>query len=218
MCGFFINFKDCMHKRGFPKFGGFIRLRAHINSVPRARNAFIIIPMRNRNVPFAHAASLYEIDIAFFKKLGIKYILTDLDNTLDPNFIKEPEPHAFELKKKLDEAGIQLIIVSNNSGERVHRYARLLGVTAECFMNKPFSGRLKKMMAAHGIAKEEAIMVGDQIQTDVIAANGAGVRAILTEPLSKKEPPWTLFNRLFDRPKRKSMAKKGLLKDWREFL
>ncbi len=196
----------------------FACLRTRTKGVIRARIAYMISAMKDRRIPFAHANSIYEIDIAFFQKLGVKYILIDLDNTLDPNFVKEPEPHAYELKKKLDEAGIQLIIVSNNSGERVHRYAELLGVKAECFMNKPFSGRLKKMMEQHGINPDEAIMVGDQIQTDVIAANGAGVRCVLTERLSKKEPPWTLFNRIFDWPKRKRMAKKGQLKDWREFL
>lgn len=174
--------------------------------------------MNKKRIPFAYAKSIYEIDVSFYKKLGVKYILCDLDNTLDPYIVSEPQQEAIDLIKKLSEADITLMIVSNNSGKRVHHYASLLGVEAECFMKKPFSGPLIKMMQRRGIKPEEAIMVGDQIMTDVTASNGAGVRCVLTEPLCDKEPPWTKWNRLFDRPKRKKMADEGLLKDWRTLL
>ena len=60
-------------------------------------------------------------------------------------------------------------------------------------------------------------MVGDQITTDVIAANGAGIRAVLTDPLDPDNEPFTTrFNRLFDRRWRKKLSKKGLLKGLKE--
>ena len=189
-----------------------------IKSCTLARKKVYDSVMGRKHIPFAYAHSIYEIDVSFFQKLGVKFILSDLDNTLDPYIVQTPTDSAIELVKNLDAAGIKLIVVSNNSGTRVHRYAELLGVDAECFMKKPFSGPLKKMMKRRGIDPNEAIMIGDQIMTDVIASNGAGVRCILTEPLCDKEPPWTKWNRLFDKPKRKKMAKLGLLKDWRSYL
>ena len=70
-------------------------------------------------VPYVHATSVYDIDVNFFKKENIKTILVDLDNTLDSYKTKTPSPRAFELKEKLEKEGIEMIIVSNNTGKRV---------------------------------------------------------------------------------------------------
>ena len=42
------------------------------------------------------------------------------------------------------------------------------------------------------------------------------IRAILTEPLDPHEPPWTKFNRIFDKPKRKKIFARHLAPDWKE--
>ena len=172
--------------------------------------------MIKRNIPFALAYSIYEIPAAFYKSLGIRYLLVDLDNTLDPYFVDEPREDAIAWKKAMDEAGLTIVILSNNTGKRVGHYAQLLGVRHECWMRKPFSGPLKKFLKRENIDPNEAILIGDQIQTDVKAGNGAGVRTILTEPIDPDEPPWTKFNRLFDMPKRKKIYGQKLAKEWRE--
>ena len=35
------------------------------------------------HIPYAHASSIFDIEMDFFKKEGIKTLLVDLDNTLD---------------------------------------------------------------------------------------------------------------------------------------
>ena len=173
--------------------------------------------MRRRNIPFALAQNIFVIDADFYAKHGVTTLLVDLDNTLDPYVVKDPSPETIVWKKRMDEAHIRVVILSNNSGTRVHRYAEGLGVECRCFMKKPFSGPLKKFLEEEKLPKESVLLVGDQIMTDVKAGNGAGVRVILTEPLyTKKEPPWTRFNRLFDRPIRKKIKAKGLAKDFKE--
>lgn len=172
--------------------------------------------MTKRCIPFALAQDIFEIDPSFYKALGVTAILVDLDNTLDPYSVDEPTERPIAWKKRLEEAGLRIVILSNNSGKRVTRYAKALGVECRCFMKKPFSGPLKRFLAEEHLSPKEAILVGDQIQTDVKAANGAGVRVILTEPLDPKEPPWTKFNRIFDRPKRKKIYEKHLAPNWKE--
>ena len=174
--------------------------------------------MIRRKIPFAHAKSIYDVDLAFFEKLGIKVILTDLDNTLDSVHTKTPSEKAKQLAKKLQDAGIQLWIVSNNTGERVKTYARELGVNAVCWMLKPWSFRLKRFLKKEGIAKDEVILIGDQILTDIMAGNGAKIKTLLCDPLVPEDPPWTRFNRIFERPIRKKIAKRRLVKEWEEFL
>ena len=172
--------------------------------------------MFKRFIPFAHAQSIYEIDLIFYKKLGIKYVFADLDNTLDSYKQKTPLAEAKELKEGLEKLGIELIIVSNNTGERVKKYSKELGVRHFSSLAKPFAIRIKRIMKKLNIKKEEVIMIGDQIVTDISCANGAKVKSILTEKLVKEDQPTTRFNRLFDNPLRKKLIKKNLLKDWRQ--
>ena len=68
--------------------------------------------MLKRFIPFAHAESIYKIDLDFFTKLGIKYVFADLDNTLDSYKQKIPLEPAKKLKEDLEKRGIELIIVS----------------------------------------------------------------------------------------------------------
>ena len=79
--------------------------------------------MKNKYVPFAVAESIYEIDIDFFKQQNVKVLLMDLDNTLDSYKLYHPTERAVELVKKIQDAGILPVIVSNNRGKRVRTYA-----------------------------------------------------------------------------------------------
>ncbi len=172
--------------------------------------------MIKRDIPFAHAKSIYDIDFSFYHKLGVKVILTDLDNTIEPYDQKTPTPRCIELARRLKEAGFRFIIASNNASKRVSSFANAMGISYASMLRKPFSGPLKRFMEKEGIKPEEAILIGDQIQTDVRAGNGAGIKTILTEPFNKHEPIWTKINRFFEGNKRWKMMEKGILKQWEE--
>ena len=172
--------------------------------------------MLKRFIPFAHAESIYVIDLSFYKKLGIKYVFADLDNTLDSYKQATPLKRAIKLKEELTKLGIELIIVSNNTGARVQKYSKELGVRHFSSLAKPFSFKLKKIMKRANIKPEEVVMIGDQTVTDISCANGAKVKSILTDKLVKEDQPTTRFNRLFDKPIRRKLEKKNLLRDWRQ--
>ena len=172
--------------------------------------------MLKRFIPFAHAKSIFEIDFSFYQKIGIKYVFADLDNTLDSYKQATPLDRAKALKEGLTKLGIELIIVSNNTGARVQKYSKELGVRHFSSLAKPFSFKLKKIMKTANIKPEEVVMIGDQTVTDISCANGAKIKSILTDKLVEEDQPTTRFNRLFDKPLRKKLAKKNLLKDWRQ--
>jgi predicted HAD superfamily phosphohydrolase YqeG len=102
--------------------------------------------MRHRNRPFALANSIFEIEPSFYRSLGITTVLVDLDNTLDPYTVSDPTERTIKWKESLIALGLRIVILSNNSGKRVRRYAEKLGVECRCFMRKPFSGPLKKFL------------------------------------------------------------------------
>ena len=172
--------------------------------------------MFKKFIPFAHANSIFEIDNCFFEKQGVKTLLIDLDNTLDSYKSKLPSERAKELIKRLRDANINPIIISNNRGKRVSRYAKEINVDFVNSAGKPFPCRIKKELARRSLNKDSVMLVGDQIITDVLAGRGAGIRVILTEKIVKEDQPTTHFNRLFDRPIRKYHRKHNNLKDWRD--
>lgn len=172
--------------------------------------------MLKRFIPFAHAESIFEIDLSFYQKLGIKYVFADLDNTLDSYKQATPLERAKNLKRELEKNAIELIIVSNNTGSRVQKYSKELGVRHFSSLAKPFSFKIKKIMKRANIKPESVVMIGDQIVTDISCANGAKIKSVLTEKLVPEDQPTTRFNRLFDNPLRKKLRKKNLLRDWRQ--
>ena len=174
--------------------------------------------MFKRFIPFAHAKSIFDVSEEFYKANGIKVVLCDLDNTLGSVKEKDPSPRVFELVKNMNKWGIRFLICSNNTGGRVSRFASELGIQMASRMLKPLSFRVKAFLKKEGINPEEVLLVGDQIMTDVLCGNGAHLKVLLTEPISPIDPPWTKFNRIFDRPKRKKLLSRHLVPEWEERL
>lgn len=168
-----------------------------------------------RFVPFAHASLIYDIDPSFFKKNGVKVLFIDLDNTLDSYKAREPQKRTLDLIKSLKDNDIVPVIISNNKPHRVGGYAGLLGVEFLASAHKPFAKRINAEIARRKLKKDEVMLVGDQLMTDVLAAKGAKIRVVLTEKVVKEDQWTTHINRIFDRPIRKYHRKRNNLVDWR---
>ena len=83
------------------------------------------------------------------------------------------------------------------------------------FLAKPFGFRIKKFLKQHGWEKDDVMLVGDQMITDVAAAKAVGIRVILTDKIVKEDQWTTRFNRIFGRRIRKYHKKRGNLISWR---
>lgn len=168
------------------------------------------------NTPYAHAPNIYDINPSFFKKEHIEVILCDLDNTLDSYRAMSPRQEAFKFKNELDKLGIKLIIISNNREKRVKPYAEKLGVAYLSKAGKPFKKRISRFLKENCYNLSDVLLVGDQLMTDIKCAARLGIKSILTEKLVQEDQWTTHINRLFDRPLRRRLLKRGLLIDWRK--
>lgn len=143
--------------------------------------------------------AIYKITPSQLKAQGIKGILTDLDNTLiawnNPDGTEELKNWLLEMKN----AGIPVIVVSNNNSERVARAVAPFGLKYVHRALKPFSRGIKQGYQQLGLKKEEVVMIGDQIMTDVRGANRSGVRSILVKPVIPTDSWKTQFNRAAER-------------------
>ena len=161
--------------------------------------------------PNYYSKSIYNVPVSFYKKENIKIIFSDLDNTLDAFYEKEPTEKVFRLINDLNSAGIELIITSNNHGERVVKYSSMLNVRCHYSSKKPLSYKLNKFIKTNSFKKDTILVVGDQILTDVLLSKGLNVKSLLVEPLVNKDLPITKINRFFDKIIRR-IIKKDLTK------
>ena len=127
-----------------------------------------------------------DVTVDFLKSIGIKALLIDIDNTLAPYEMPEPDDSIRAWFKCLTENGIKATLVSNNDRERVELFNATLGLPAYYKSGKPFAKNLKKAMADMGSDTSNTAMLGDQLLTDAAAGKHIGLRTIIVPPIRDK--------------------------------
>ena len=132
-----------------------------------------------------------EITPAYLHAQGVTLLLSDLDFTLAAKSTRRPDRALREWIAALDEAGIRFMIVSNNrSGSRVTEFCADLGVPYQGRAGKPSTRGLEAAMERAGADRAHTAMLGDKLLTDMLAANRAGVLALMVEPVGGAVTPW----------------------------
>ena len=136
----------------------------------------------------------------FLCSIGVKGIILDIDNTLEPYENANPGERVIAWLEALRMQGIKAAIVSNNGKDRVELFNKDISLPAYYKAKKPFKRNLYRAMADMNTRPEETILMGDQVFTDVWAAHNAKIRAILVPPIKDKTDPFTRFKRFLERP------------------
>ena len=151
-------------------------------------------------VPDLLLSSFREITPALLAEKGIRYILSDIDNTLAPYEIEEPTDNIIAWIASLEKAGIKVAFISNNHPERVELFNRSIGVPAYPDAGKPGKKYMLAAMRELGVTPKETLMLGDQIFTDVLTGKRVGAKAFLVPPIKDKKTPFFRFKRLLEKP------------------
>ena len=135
-------------------------------------------------LPRVMTAKLTDISADQLRRWGVKLLMLDFDNTIVPYTTTVPtrEMECW-LRQMNNLPDIQLCIVSNSRNDRVPRFCRERGMAVITHAKKPFSKGIRECLARYGMEPEHAALVGDQIFTDTLGANGCGVRSILVEAI-----------------------------------
>ena len=132
-----------------------------------------------------------EITTEFLTKNGVRLLLSDLDFTLAAKSTRRPDQALRKWIADLEAAGIDFVIVSNNrSGARVTEFCADLGVPYQGHAGKPSTRGLRAAMDQTGTDAAHTAMLGDKLLTDMLAANRAGVLALMVEPVGGAVTPW----------------------------
>ena len=125
------------------------------------------------------------------QQMDIRLLLCDLDYTLAPRSVAEPDG---ELRAWLDgcrEAGITVMILSNKrSSRRVETFCRELGIRYVGHAGKPSVRGYREAMEQAGQDERHTAMLGDKLLTDVLGAKRSGVLALMVEPLGGPVGAW----------------------------
>lgn len=119
----------------------------------------------------------------FLKRKHIKGIVLDIDNTLTTHNNPVPPQSSMDWLASVKKAGIKLIIVSNNKPPRVEPFAQLLELEYVANGRKPLTYGINEAVKRLGFEKCDIAAIGDQIFTDIMGANLAGIRSCFVYPL-----------------------------------
>ncbi len=157
----------------------------------------------------------YEITPEFLRSIGVRALLSDIDNTLAPYEVAEPDERITAWVQSLTEAGIRLALISNNHPPRVTLFNKTLGLPAYPDSGKPKKKTLLRAMQEMGVSPEETAMLGDQLLTDCYAGKHIGLPALIVPPIKDKTNAFFRFKRLLERPFIRKYAKQ---KGYRPFM
>ena len=161
-------------------------------------------------VPDLFYQNVYSIDYKKLKKMGIKCLIFDLDNTISSYEVNEPDKKIKELFYNLAK-DFKIILLSNNTKNRVRPFKEKLNVDSSYKSGKPFKKKYQKVLDLYGYKDTEIACIGDQLLTDVLGANKMGFTSILVNPISPNEPFRTRINRFFERKIIKKLKNNGIL-------
>jgi uncharacterized protein len=121
------------------------------------------------------------------RKMGVKALAIDLDNTMLPYGGYHIEDSAKEWAEIMKKSGIPLIIVSNTVLSRAFILSKQLDslpFVAPAF--KPGTFCLKLAAKKLGIPVSEIAMIGDKSSTDIVSANRIGAVSVKVKPIKEK--------------------------------
>lgn len=171
--------------------------------------------MKQNLIPDYMFGHYYEITPEFLDSIGIRALLIDIDNTLAPYEMPDPDDRIRAWFKALEAKGIQAALVSNNHAPRVERFNKTLGLLAYPDSGKPKRKTLEIAMRAMGVSHGETAMLGDQLLTDCYAGKHIGLCTIIVPPIKDKTTLFFRTKRKLERPFIRAFAKKN---GYREYL
>lgn len=146
-----------------------------------------------------------DIKLEILKKLNINGVLLDIDDTLVKTKLELPEKEILDWVNLLKLNNIKIILVSNNTKNRVEKFAKNLDIPWIAMSYKPFTFNLKKAIRKISCNLNNVIMVGDQIFTDIFAANLINIKSVLVNPMGTPKSMLMTIKRKFEEPIRRKI-------------
>jgi len=162
-------------------------------------------------LPDQFVKNIFQITPELLKEKGVKGIITDLDNTLVEWDRPLATPQILEWFEDMKKNNIKVTIVSNNKEGRVKSFSDPLNIPFIFAARKPMGRAFRRALKEMELSKTEAVVIGDQLLTDVLGGNRSGFHTILVVPVAQTDGFATRLNRKIERRILNWFRKKGKL-------
>lgn len=160
--------------------------------------------------PYKMFYRVTEITPEFLQSCGIKGLALDADNTLSEHHSQTPHDGVEEWLRGMEKAGIKLMMVSNARAKRVVPFAQKLGLEFTSTALKPLPFGFLRAAKKMGLKRSQLAAVGDQLFTDMMGANLAGVKPLLVTPIKEEAGASFRLRRRLEKPMIKRYKEKKL--------
>lgn len=134
-------------------------------------------------LPTLRADALTDVIPDIFWERGIRLVMLDFDNTIVPYTTDEPTPLMAAWLAWVKDAELYVCVVSNSKRDRVQIFCKKHGLDCITHAKKPSGKGIRQCLEKYGVKPQEAVLIGDQIYTDTLGANGCGVQSILVKAI-----------------------------------
>ena len=124
-----------------------------------------------------------QITPAMLKERGIRLLMLDFDNTIVPYTTSVPSEEVSQWLSQMRESDVQICVVSNSRKDRVCIFCEKYGIDCITHAAKPFQDGIRRCLEKFGIEPGSAGIVGDQIFTDTLGGNCAGMTTFLVRAI-----------------------------------
>ena len=155
--------------------------------------------------------ALTDVTEDLLRSRGITLLMLDFDNTIVPYTTSVPTEKMHAWLDAMAKSDIRLCVVSNSKKERVKIFCQKYGIDCITHANKPFPKGIRECLAKYAIDPKECALVGDQIFTDTLGANGCGVTSILINAIDNHNI-WLKLRHVAEMPFILMASKRRILK------
>ena len=134
-------------------------------------------------IPKLILPSLTDVTPELLAARGVRFLMLDFDNTIVPYTTNEPAEAMTAWLRRMQASEIRLCVVSNSRKPRVVEFCKKYGLDCITPAKKPFQRGIRACLARFSLDPAECALAGDQIYTDVLGANCAGMTSILVSAI-----------------------------------
>lgn len=145
--------------------------------------------------PRRYVADVTVVDLEELWARGKRALLLDRDNTIIPRDTKAAPPEVVAWLAQARGLGFKLCFVSNNWACNVRPDAERFGAALVTGALKPLPFAIWHALRKVGARRREAVLLGDQVFTDLLGGKLAGVETYLVQPQASVDMPYTLVFR-----------------------
>lgn len=126
-----------------------------------------------------------EVTPQFLQQNKIRLLIFDADATLIQAHDDKILPERVTLIETIMQSGVRVMVLSNGKTTRIEKAFDTHRIEAYGYTLKPLPFRLLKRIK--GYRKEEVLLVGDQLFTDILCAKLSGIRSAMVSPYGVDE-------------------------------